>query len=360
MKGERVMKITNGYMWLACIAIVVTGVLLFNGASFADRNASEQQNKQVNPPTGKLDMIGDIGDYIPGEVDDPVHDPALLRTDDAYYVFSTGILRNVNDPGGIYVRKSEGTLEGPWEAIGEIPVPDWITGYNSEHLWAPQVIEYDNTYYLYYAVSSFGSNRSAIGVLSSQTPHDLNSWVDHGPIVTSEPGVTDYNAIDPHVFEADGSLWIVYGSHFSGIKLQEMNNPTAVSGEVVTLQNRPSVQHNPVEAPTIIEKEGYYYLFTSWDQCCAGTDSTYKIAVGRSESVTGPYVDQQGQPLTNGGGTVILESEGNQIGPGGQDILQVYGHDYLIHHYYDGDADGVIRMQIRTLNWEDHWPTVDR
>ncbi|WP_232735654.1 arabinan endo-1,5-alpha-L-arabinosidase [Alteribacter populi] len=339
--------------------LFVTAVLVF---SFTSLSLAKQVENNAGgegiPPEGKLDMHGDTGEFIPNEIDDPVHDPALIRDKNVYYVFSTGVLRDQEDPGGIYIRKSEGTLEGPWESIGEIPTPDWVQDYGPNHLWAPQVVKSGSKYYLYYAASSFGTNNSAIGVASSNTPGDPDSWEDHGPVVTSQQGEVDYNAIDPHVFKAEGSWWIVFGSHFSGIKLQEMKNMTETEGDVYTLQNRPDVQHNPVEAPTIMKKGKYYYLLTSWDQCCSGTDSTYKIAVGRSESVTGPYVDKDGVPLENGGGTVILEAQDNQIGPGGQDVLQAYGNDYLIHHYYDGDADGVIRMQIRTLDWEDNWPSV--
>ncbi|WP_202078689.1 arabinan endo-1,5-alpha-L-arabinosidase [Caldalkalibacillus salinus] len=341
---------------IGIIVALAIGISLSTMALANDNSHSENKGKG-QPPEGKLNMYGDTGDYVPNEVDDPVHDPALIRDGDTYYVFSTGLLRNPEDPGGIYVRKSEGTLEGPWEALGEIPAPEWVLDYEPNHLWAPQVVRNGDKFYLYYAASSFGTNQSAIGVASTATPGDLDSWVDHGPVLTSEG--EDYNAIDPHVFSAEGDWWMVFGSHFSGIKLQKMDGMTNTTGDIYTLANRPGVPHNPVEAPTIIKKGQYYYLFTSWDRCCAGLDSTYKIAVGRSESVTGPYVDQNGVPLEIGGGTIVLQSEGNQVGPGGQDILQTYGKDYLIHHYYDGEANGIIRMQIRTLGWENHWPVVE-
>ncbi|MGJ9383479.1 arabinan endo-1,5-alpha-L-arabinosidase [Salipaludibacillus sp. CF4.18] len=332
------------------VVVVVSAVML--GFPLRDDGKTDNGNQDK----GELAMFGDIGDFIQDEVDDPAHDPAIIKDQNTYYVFSTGKLQNQEDPGGIYIRKSEGTLEGEWEAIGEIPAPDWIKEYGPNHLWAPQVVKREDEYYLYYATSSFGSNNSAIGAASSKTPGDPESWIDHGPVFTSQQGSEDYNAIDPHVFEADDSWWIAFGSHFSGIKLQKMASQTEVEGEIYTLANRPGVAHNPIEAPTIIEKGNYFYLFTSWDQCCNGTDSTYKIAVGRSESVTGPYVDKDGVPLEEGGGTVILSTKGDQIGPGGQDILQEGDIDYLIYHYYDGDADGVIRMQIRSLDWQEEWP----
>ena len=169
-------------------------------------------------------MTGDIGEFIPGVVDDPVHDPAIVKdpSNQTYYVFSTGILRNPQDPGGIFVRRSTGSLAGPWESLGEIAVPEWTREYGHSHLWAPQVVRQGQTYYLYYAASSFGQNTSAIGVASTRTPGDLDSWEDHGPVVTSQADVDEYNAIDPHVFKADGRWWIAFGSHWTGMRLQEL------------------------------------------------------------------------------------------------------------------------------------------
>lgn len=329
-------------------------------ASLGVTGSSAHPGASGPPPTGTLEMTGDTGEFIPGVIDDPVHDPAIVKdpTTQTYYVFSTGILRNPQNPGGIFVRRSTGTLAGPWESMGEIAVPEWTRQYNHNHLWAPQVVRQGDSYYLYYAASSFGRNTSAIGVATTRTPGDLDSWVDHGPVVTSQEGVHDYNAIDPHVFKAEDRWWIAFGSHWTGIRLQELASMTEATGPVQWLADR-RVPPNAIEAPTIFKRGEYYYLLTSWDRCCAGTNSTYKVAVGRSESVTGPYVDRDGVPLLEGGGTVILESHGNQIGPGGQDVHFEFGRHYLVHHYYDGAANGVIRMQIRSLEWEDDWPYVD-
>jgi arabinan endo-1,5-alpha-L-arabinosidase len=325
-------------------------------ASLGFAGMKADQRASGPPPTGTLEMTGDIGDFVPGVIDDPVHDPAIVKDRDTYYVFSTGILRDPENPGGIFVRRSTGTLAGPWESMDEIDVPEWTREYNPSHLWAPDVVRRGDTYFLYYAASSFGQNTSAIGVASTQTPGDVDSWVDHGPVLTSERDVDDYNAIDPSVFQDDdGTWWIAFGSHFSGIKLQRLANMTEVAGPVLSLAHR-RVPPNAIENPAIFKRGDFYYLLTSWDQCCAGVNSTYKIAVGRSKSVAGPYVDKDGDPLLNGGGTVILRSHDNQIGPGGQDVHVEFGRQYIVHHYYDGDANGVIRMQIRSMEWQEGWP----
>jgi arabinan endo-1,5-alpha-L-arabinosidase len=306
-----------------------------------------------------IPMSGDIGDFNPAEgIDDPVHDPSLVhdpRTD-TYYVASTGKLRTAENPGGIYLRRSQGELGGPWESLGELPVPEWTKAYGVLHLWAPDVVRQGSWFYLYYSASSFGTNNSAIGVARTKTPADLSSWQDLGPVLTSDSS-KDYNAIDPYVFKDRGAWWMAFGSFWTGIKLQRLQSLTEPVGPVHALATRPGVQFNPIESPAIFKRGPYYYLLASWDFCCRGLDSTYKTVVGRSRSLTGPYIDQEGTRLDQGGGTVILDGRDNQTGTGGGDILREGNRYYFVHHYYDADANGVIRMQIRQLDWrQDGWP----
>jgi arabinan endo-1,5-alpha-L-arabinosidase len=332
--------------------VLVAGIA---GLGFLAIYSTSILSAEDGPPEGKLEMTGDIGDFVPGVIDDPVHDPTLIKDRDTYYVFSTGIL-NPDDPGGIFARRSRETLAGHWESLDEIPLPEWTLEYDVNHLWAPDIVKRGDTYFLYYSASSFGSNTSAIGVTRTKTPGDLGSWEDLGPILTSDPS-KNYNAIDASVLHDGSKWWIAFGSFWDGIKMQELKNMTQPTGPIHSLaRRRHEVEFNPIENPAIFKRGRYYYLLTSWDFCCRGTESTYKVAVGRSESITGPYVDKDGVPLEEGGGTVILAGDGNQIGTGGQDVYEEFGRVYMIHHYYDGDADGVIRMQIRSMDWNDGWP----
>ena len=116
---------------------------------------------------------------------------------------------------------------------------------------------------------------------------------------------------------------------------------------------------NPIEAPYITEHDGYYYLFVSFDSCCRGADSTYKVAVGRSASVKGPYLDKDGRDMFGGGGSVVLDSHGAITGPGGQ---SVFG-DYLAFHYYDGSNEEIPyfpTLGVQKINWVDGWPEFDQ
>ena len=116
---------------------------------------------------------------------------------------------------------------------------------------------------------------------------------------------------------------------------------------------RPS--QTAIEAPFIVHHEDFYYLFVSFDRCCRGKDSTYKIMVGRATEPTGPYVDRSGKPMLEGGGTLLME--GNEVwkGPGGQSIFSTSAGEVMAFHAYDG-VDGRAVLHISSLTWDKGWP----
>ena len=111
-----------------------------------------------------------------------------------------------------------------------------------------------------------------------------------------------------------------------------------------------------IEAPFIVHHRGYFYLFTSWDLCCRGLKSSYKTMVGRSKSITGPYMDTPGKLLTDGGGTPLLIGNKRWLGPGGESILLGRkDKDLIVFHAYDAKT-GKPSMQLSTIDWGDGWP----
>jgi arabinan endo-1,5-alpha-L-arabinosidase len=296
-----------------------------------------------------LSLVGDLR----------THDPSLIRDGFDAYVFSTGDQAVAG--GTIQIRHSRDLIH--WEYAGNVfdQIPAWaktaVPGVSN--LWAPEIHKYGNTYYLYYSVSTFGSNRSAIGLATNTTldPSRSNyAWVDRG-LVTSSEG-TDYNAIDPAVIEDEhGTPYLAMGSFWTGIRMFKLQWPSGMLApgqkEPLRLADR-FVPPNAIEGASIIRKGGKFYMFVSFDFCCQGTNSTYKIAVGRSDVVTGPYYDKLGTPLQHGGGTVILSENGTMFGPGGPTASP----DLLGYHWYDATANGDFRLGLRTIKWEDGWPTV--
>lgn len=298
-----------------------------------------------------------------------VHDPVMTREGDTYYVFSTG-------PGITYYASED--LER-WAWVGRVfeGEPSWgrrvAPGFNG-HLWAPDVFEKDGRFYLYYSVSSFGRNTSGIGVSVNETL-DPDSpdyrWVDQGIVVQSVPNRDDWNAIDPAIVEGeDGNYWMSFGSFWGGIKLVKLDRSLvrlAEPQEWHSLARRTRNAAAPdddagsgaVEAPYIFRKGDWYYLFVSFDACCRGMDSTYKIMVGRSKSVTGPYVDRQGAPMLEGGGTLVLQGNDDWVALGHNAAYTFDGRDWLVFHAYETADDAQQKLRILPMEWDDGWPVVD-
>lgn len=285
-----------------------------------------------------------------------VHDPAYAQTDDGSYIYSTGDGR-IGD-GNIQIRRSDD--DGEWEYVGEVwsEKPAWLVERidGLDNLWAPELYEHDGTWYLYYSASTFGSGDSIIA-LATNTTLDPDApaydWVDRGEVIASAGA--DYNAIDPAIVEdEDGEPWMAFGSFSSGLQIVPLAWPSGLradDAEPVTIADR-GLRENAIEAPDIVAHDGAFYLFASRGFCCRGADSTYEIIVGRASSVTGPYLDADGGALLDDGGTVLLTSDGDRVGPGGQSV----SGDLLAFHWYDAAADGQFRLGLLPLSWADGWP----
>ena len=136
--------------------------------------------------------------------------------------------------------------------------------------------------------------------------------------------------------------------------------PSSDDEELYSLARRDQIPDTSgaIEAPFIIRHEDYYYLFVSFDFCCKGTLSTYRIMVGRAGQVTGPYYDQEGTEMLSGGGTLVLEGNDRWRGPGHNAVLQETGGDKLVYHAYDAQAAGIPTLRISPIVWDaDGWPT---
>jgi arabinan endo-1,5-alpha-L-arabinosidase len=232
--------------------------------------------------------------------------------------------------------------------------PSWINTYVSGFngtFWAPEVFFLNGKYYIYYACSTFGSRVSAIGLATST---DLSNWSDQGVVVFSNNS-TPYNTIDPAVFQdANANVWLVFGSYWSGIWMAQLD-PTTGKRLNATLTNVATV--NDAEASFVIRYGNFYYLFYNRGTCCAGTNSTYYIQVGRSTNPTGPYVDRNGAALASNSGTNFLSTSGRYIGPGQIGYFAENGVAYLSYHFYDGNLNGTPSLRLSNLRWDSAgWP----
>jgi arabinan endo-1,5-alpha-L-arabinosidase len=233
-----------------------------------------------------------------------------------------------------------------------------LPGHRGDY-WAPDVIHLTNRYLLYYTASTWGRKTSAIGLATNPTldPDDPKfAWTDGGLVIQS--GDRDnFNAIDPSIAQdAQGNLWLAFGSFWSGIKLVQLDSLTgkrlATNSPIYSL-----AWNNAIEAPCLCRHGDYYYLFVNWGLCCRGNDSTYNIRIGRSPSITGPYLDKEGKDMVQGGGSLFMGTVGEFIGPGHAGVLSEAGTNWLSCHFYDGTRRGAPTLAIRQLKWDENgWP----
>jgi len=301
------------------------------------------------------------------------HDPSIAREGKTYYVFAT--TSNAGE-GQFPIRCSNDLLA--WKLCGHVfdKIPAWIheASPTTKELWAPDISYFQGKYHLYYAYSAFGVNTSGIALATNETL-DARSpkyhWRDEGLVLKSTQA-DDFNAIDPNiVFDEKGQPWMSFGSFWGGIKMRRIDpvtgKPAAADSAIYSLAARvaPANPESPkpglpadwqaIEAPFIVRHGNYYYLFVSFDLCCRGTNSTYRIMVGRSLRVTGPYMDASGKPMLKDGGTQLLMPNSRWIGPGGESVLLRPEGDILVFHAYDA-VTGKPALQISSLIWKNGWP----
>ncbi|MET9395703.1 family 43 glycosylhydrolase [Streptomyces sp. NPDC006624] len=331
------------------------------------------------PGAAADDPYGGSGTYVnpvSQGMADTYADPAVIRGHDGYwYAFGT------TDP----LRSGEGRSHSlpiarssdlvHWthvtDALDEGNRPDWAAADAS--YWAPDISYHDGRYWLYYVVTQTtgaGRNDSAIAVATAANP--AGPWTTHdAPVVAPRPGAggaDDFKwTFDPaHVVDTDGTRHLYYGSYYGGIWVTRLSaDGTRAVGEPVMVAT-----DNRFEGAYAVRRGGWWYLFASSGDCCAGPTTGYSVFVGRSRSVRGPFVDREGVPLTASrtGGTVVLTPNGNRwVGTGHNAMVtDLAGQDWIVYHAIDrrnpylDEPYGINRrpMLIDRLDWVDGWPAV--
>ncbi len=285
------------------------------------------------------------------------HDPSTMIFDGSrYYIFADG--QGISQIDSTDMRN--------WNYAAPVfpgNPPSWTTNLVPSftgYFWAPDIVYLNHQYYLYYVCSDWGTIDSGIGLVT--TPSLISpAWTDQGEVVGYTNGIA-INCIDPSILlDTNGSMWMSFGSYSDGIFVTQLDPATGkrlTNSPLTKIEdNSTNFFSNTTEGSYLYQRGGYYYLFVNWGGCCEGVDSTYNIRVGRSTSVTGPYIDRNGKSVIGGGGSMFLESSGRFIGPGQAAILNLNGKNWLTYHYYDGNNDGDATLGIGQLNWSaDGWP----
>ncbi|KXG54628.1 Glycoside hydrolase, family 43 [Penicillium griseofulvum] len=289
-----------------------------------------------------------------------IHDPALIQSaDGTYYRFSTG--------GNIAVASSS-SINGPWTSRGSVlPSGSKIDNSGKNDPWAPDVTKVGDLYHVYYSVSTFQTQISAIGLATSPTMAE-GSWTDRGSIGVSSTTGNQYNAIDANLLIDGSNKYLTFGSFWEDLFQVTLNgDATQATSTPVNVAFDPAGEHS-VEGPTLYKYGNYYYLFYSWGKCChydtdmPGVGEEYRIKVCRSTTPTGNFVDANNVSCRNGGGTVVLESHDYVYGPGGQGVYTDPTLGPIIYyHYIDtrvGYADSQKTFGWNKLDFSSGWPKV--
>jgi arabinan endo-1,5-alpha-L-arabinosidase len=311
---------------------------------------------------------------------DTFADPAVIKAKDGYwYAYGTTDPLREGERTRHLIPISRSTDLVNWTYVGdaftEQTLPGWADAAAGAALWAPDIRYLDGTYHLYYVVTQTTEtpqpNDNAIGVATSDSP--TGPWKDSGdPVVgprrgnSGNPGDFLWT-FDPSQFTAlDGTRYLYYGSYYGGIWVTELNEDAT---EAVGPQTQVAID-NRYEGAYVIHHGGWYYLFASEANCCAGPTTGYTVFAGRSRSPRGPFVDRDGISLLANrvGGTIVVTPNGNRwVGTGHNAVItDLAGQDWFVYHAIDrsdpflDEPYGINErpMLLDRLDWIDGWPTV--
>jgi len=312
-----------------------------SGGTAGMTSADQCPRLDPNQPLQMLALSGNLG----------THDPTLIAANDQFYLFHTGSRLPTKTSNDLKV----------WQAGAPVfsANPSWIAQSvpGATDLWAPDISFFGGVYHLYYSASTFGSNRSCIGH-ATRSSLSSGNWTDHGSLICSNAGSAkdDWNAIDPNVVvDESATPWLVFGSFWGGIKLLKLNtNGERADTQLLAVAARPAAK-GALEAPVIVKACGYYYLFVSWDACCA-SPFDYNIRFGRSTKLSGPYLDKAGKSMLEGGGSLLVAGTSSRKAPGHNAVLFAAGKAYNVYHARDANNANP-GLRIAELAWDEQsWP----
>lgn len=277
-------------------------------------------------------------------------DPSVIRASDGYfYLYATEDIRNLP------VFRSADLVD--WEyrgtAFSEKSRPDFLPGGG---LWAPDINRIGDRYVLYYSMSIWGQEWTCgIGCAVSDTPE--GPFEDCGKMFDSS-GIGVRNSIDPFYVEENDGKYLFWGS-FHGIYMIRLSD----DGLSVRPGAKPrKVAGTAYEAACVYKRDGYYYLLASIGTCCEGLDSTYTLVVGRSRSLTGPYVNREGEDMLDNRHEVLLHGSEAFVGTGhnSEIVTDAVGDTWLLYHAVDVVRPEGRKLMLDRIRWKDGWPWVGR
>ncbi len=320
-----------------------------------------QNNKENDLPTVEQDTLAVEEETYQNPVFEPVlADPTIVRSRDFFYAYGTE--DNWGNEGGYHlipVIKSTDLVH--WELVGDAmqQKPQWK---DKGGIWAPDVTKVGNQYYMYYSFSTWGDPDPGVGLAIADVPQ--GPFVDQGKVFLSKEIGVD-NSIDPFFIEEAEKRYLFWGSFHGIYAIQLSDDGRKVVGEKTLIAT------NHLEAAYVYQKDRAYYLFGSTGSCCEGENSTYRVLVGRSASLLGPYTDPEGNLMTDGDFGKLLvrghEKSNGFAGPGhnAEIIVDDAGNEWFLYHAMRKDKarldNGTNRrsLMLDKLSWTNGWPSID-
>lgn len=318
-------------------------ISLFSGACTSQKDVQTETDKDENTETQYSNPVIRVS----------VPDPTVIRSQDGkFYLYGTEDIRNIP------VFRSDDLIN--WKQVGtaftDETRPKDVDGAS---LWAPEIRYIKGKYVLFYSLAIWGQEWvSSIGYAVSDNPE--GPFISKG-IVFNSYDVNVKNSIDQFFYEEDGNYYMLWGS-FRGIYLVQLN---VTDDLVITPQISTMVQvaGTAFEGVNIWKRDGYYYLFASIGSCCEGANSTYSTVVGRSKSLTGPYMSKDGGYMLENAYTVVLSKNSAFVGVGHNSILQKDDEEntWILYHGYQVNKvdDGRLVLLDRVLWDNEGWPYVE-
>lgn len=302
---------------------------------------SKKMKSNINPWSLLALITIFISETLVAQVGKPfIHDPSTIQEcDGKYYTFGTR--------GGGLISEDGWT----WNPGGERP------GGGA----APDMLKIGDRYLVAYGATGGGlggGHNGRILTMWNKTldPSSPDFKYTEAIEVASTDGDEDCDAIDPGLLldPTTGRLWLSYGTYFGFIRLVELDPAT---GERIKGNEAINIAID-CEATDLMYRNGWYYLLGTHGTCCDGANSTYNIVVGRSRSVTGPYIDNMGRDMLKGGGKMVIGASGRVNGPGHFGLIDLGDGVQKMSCHFEADLDlsGRSVLGIRPLLWKNDWP----
>jgi len=296
-------------------------------------------------------------------VDFDFPDPGFLKASDGYY-YAYGTQSVVNGKfEHIQLIRSKDLVS--WQRLPDaLPeLPAW--GNKKPNTWAPDVAQRGGKYLMYYTAEHNETKTMALAVAVSDSP--AGPFKDSGKPLSIGTGFED---IDPHYFEDPDTkrIYLYWGSGFKPLKGRELDGDglkfkegSLSSDLVFPRTDLPDGYERLQEAPWVIKRNGWYYMFYSGDDCF----DLYEVRVARAKSPLGPF-ETFGQS-TGKTSSAILRAGGQWKAPGHNAIFtDAAGQDWILYHGIDTNAEinpgqpGTRRrpLLMDPITYVDGWPRV--